>query len=141
MEQGSVTLAAQLGELGPQFLVELVRRVVAVERGGGVLGGRDVGEHLGRIGRVIGIEDVGGDLRPMHPAALRLASIVEHAGGQLQFGIGELVGRSRSGKIRHRIVGGIEPLSGGVLQAGDHALGAVGELPAWVHCGAYSRAL
>ena len=55
----AVALAAQLGELRLQLLVELVRRVVAVERRGGVLRGRDVGEHFGRIGRMLGIEDVG----------------------------------------------------------------------------------
>ena len=127
MNHRSVTLAAQLGELGLQVLVELVRRVVAVERCGRVLGGRDIGEHFRRIGRVLGILDVGGDLRPVHPAALGLSRIVEHARGQFQFGFGELVRRSGGGKIRHRIVGRIEALGGGVLQTGDHALAAVGQ--------------
>ena len=77
---------------------------------------------------MLGIEDVGRDLRPVHPAALRLARIVQHAGGQLQFGVGELVRRGGGGEIRHRIVGRIEAIGGGVLQAGDHALGAVGQL-------------
>ena len=108
-------------------LVELVRRVVAVERSGRVLGGRDVGEHFRRIGRVLGILDVARDLRPVHPAALGLSRIVEHARGQFQFGFGKLVRRSGGGKIRHRIVGRIEALGGGVLQAGDHALAAVGQ--------------
>ena len=76
---------------------------------------------------MLGIQDVGGDLRPVHPAALGLARIVEHARGQFQFGFGELVRRSGGGKIRHRIVGRIEALGGGVLQAGDHALAAVGQ--------------
>ena len=127
MDHRSVALAAQLGELGLQFLVELVRRVVAIERCGRVLGGRDVGEHFRRIGRVLGILDVGGDLRPVHPAALGLSRIVEHARGQFQFGLGELVRRSGGRKIRHRIVGRIEALGGGVLQTGDHALAAVGQ--------------
>ena len=87
-----------------------------------------VGQHFGRIGRMLGIEDIGRDLRPVHPAALRLACIVEHAGGQLQFGVGELVGRGGGGEIRHRIVGGIEAFGGGILQAGDDALGAGGQL-------------
>ena len=127
VDHRSVALAAQLGELGLQFLVELVRRVVAVERCGRVLGGRDVGEHFRRIGRVLGILDVGGDLRPVHPAALGLSRIVEHARGQFQFGFGELVRRSGGRKIRHRIVGRIEALGGGILQTGDHALAAVGQ--------------
>ena len=120
----SVALAAQLGELRLQILVELVRRIVAVERRGSVLGGRDVGQHFGGIGRMLGIEDVGGDLRPVHPAALRLAGIVEHAGGQFQLGFGELIRRSGGSEIRHRIFGRIEPFGGGILQAGDHAFAA-----------------
>src|SRR5882757_2991556 len=76
---------------------------------------------------MIWIEDVGRDLRPVHPAALRLARIVQHAGGQLQFGVGELVGRGGGSEIRHRIIGGIEAFGGGVLQAGDDALAAVGQ--------------
>ena len=127
LDHRPVALAAQFGELGLQFLVELVRRVVAVERGRSVLGGRDIGEHFGRIGRVLGILDVGGDLRPVHPAALGLPRIVEHARGQFQFGFGELVRRSGSGKIRHRIVGRVEALGGGILQTGDNALAAIGQ--------------
>ena len=76
---------------------------------------------------MLGIEDVGRDLRPVHPAALRLARIVEHAGGQFQFGFGKLVRRGGGGEIRHRIVGRIEAFGGGILQAGDHALAAVGQ--------------
>ena len=87
----SFALATQLGELRLQILVELVRRIVAVERRGSVLGGRDVGQHFGGIGRVFGIENIAGNLRPVHPAALRLACIVEHAGSQFQFGFGKLI--------------------------------------------------
>ena len=40
LDDRPVTLAAQFGELRLQFAIELLRRVVAVERRGGVLGGR-----------------------------------------------------------------------------------------------------
>ena len=67
------------------------------------------------------------DLRPVHAAALRLARIVEHAGGQLQFGFGERIRRGGGGEIRHRIIGGIEAVGGRILQPRDHALGAGGQ--------------
>ena len=64
-----------------------------------------------------------GDLRPVHAAALRVARIVQHAGGELQFGVGQRVRRGRSGEIRHRIVGRVEAVGRGILQPRDHALG------------------
>ncbi len=86
LDHRSIALAAQFGELRLQFAIELVRRVVAVERRGGILGGRDIRQHFSGIGRMIRILDVGADLRPVHPAALRLARVIQHAGGQLQIG-------------------------------------------------------
>ena len=124
----AIALAAQFGKLRLQLLVELVRRVVAVEGGGSILGGRDVGQHFGGIGRVLGIENIGRDLRPVHPAALRLTRIVQHAVGQLQFGVGQLVRRGGGSEIRQRIVGGIQAVGSRVLQPRDHALGAGGQL-------------
>ena len=115
----AIALAAQFGELRLQLAIELLRRVVAVERRGGVLGGRDIGQHFGGIGRMLRILDVAADLRPVHPAALRLARIVQHAGGQLQFGFRQRIRRGRRGEIRHRIVGGVQAVGGGVLEARD----------------------
>ena len=68
---------------------------------------------------MFGIEDVGRDLRPVHPAALRLARIVQHAGGQFQFGFRQRIRRCRRGEIRHRIVGRVQAFGGGILQPGD----------------------
>ncbi len=124
----AVALAAQLGELGLQLLVELVRRVVAVERRGGVGRGRDLGEHLVGVDRMFGIENVAADLRPVHAAALGMACIVEHAGGELQLGIGQRIGRGGAGEIWHRIVGGVEAVGGRVLQPCDDALGRRGQV-------------
>jgi len=78
----ALALAAQFGEFLLQFAIQLVRRVVALQRRAGILGRRDIGKDLGRIGRMIGIEDVRADLRPVHPAALGLARVIERAGGQ-----------------------------------------------------------
>ena len=91
---------------------------------------------------MLGIEDVAADLRPVHAAALGLARIVEHAGGEFQLGIGERIRRGGGGEIRHRIVGGIEAVGGRILQPRDHALGRCGQrCRPWVHTGAKSRAL
>ena len=127
LKHRSIALAAQFGQFLLQLAVKLVRRVVALQRRAGVLRRGDIGEHLGRIGRMIGIEDVRADLRPVHPAALGLTRVVEHAGGQFQFGIRERIRRRCSGEIRHRIVGGIEAVGRGVLEPCNHALGACGE--------------
>ena len=67
------------------------------------------------------------DLRPVHPAALRLARIVQHAGGQLQFGFRKRIRRGRRGEIRHRIIGRIQAFGGGILEARDDALAALGQ--------------
>ena len=74
--------------------------------------------------RVLGIGDVGRDLRPMHPAALRLARIVEHAGGEFQFGFGERVGRRRRRRNPAPDSRPDQAVGGGGLEARDHALGA-----------------
>ena len=76
---------------------------------------------------MFGIEDVGRDLRPVHPAALRLAGVVEYARCQLQLGFCNLIRRGCGSEIRHRIVGRVQALGGGVLEPCDHALGAGGE--------------
>ena len=89
---------------------------------------------------MLGIEDVAADLRPVHAAALGLARIVEHAGGELQLGFGERIGRRGGGEIRHRVIGGIEAVGRRILQPRDHALGRAVRLPPWVQTGAKSRA-
>ena len=68
-----------------------------------------------------------GDLRPVHPAALRLARVIEHAGGQLQVGFGKRIRRGRGREIRHRIIRCIQALGGCVLQTRDDALAAVAQ--------------
>ncbi len=108
LDRRPVALAAQFGELRLQFAVELLRRVVAVERRRGVLGGGDVSQHFGGIDRMFRILDIARDLRPVHPAALRLARIIHHARGQLQVGFRQRVGAVGRREIRHRIVGCVQ---------------------------------
>ena len=127
LDRRAIADAAQFGELRLQFAIELLRRVVAVERGGCVLGRRDIGQHFGRIGRVLGVLDVARDLRIVHPAALRLTRIVQHAVGQFEVGFGQRVRRGRGGKIRRRIIGGVQAVGGGILEARDDALGGLGQ--------------
>ena len=73
------------------------------------------------------ILDVGRDLRPVHPAALRLTRIVHHAGGQFQIGFRQRVGGIGRRKIRHRIVGRVQTVGGGILQPRDDALAVRGQ--------------
>ena len=76
---------------------------------------------------MLGIEDVAADLRPVHPAALRLARVIQHAGGQLQFGFRKRIRRGRRGEIRHRIIGGVQAVGGGILEPRDDAFAARGQ--------------
>ena len=76
---------------------------------------------------MIGIEDVGADLRPVHPAALGLARVIQHAGGQLQFGVRKSIRRSRRSKIRHRVIGGIQAIGIRILEPCDDAFAALGQ--------------
>jgi len=117
-------LAAQLGELRLQFAVELLWRVVAVKCCGRVLGGGDIRQHFGGISRMLRILDVSADLRPVHPAALRLTRVVQHAGGQLQLSVRQQIRRGRRSEIRHRIVGGIQAIRGGIPETRDDAFTA-----------------
>ena len=59
LDHRSVALAAQFGELRLELLVELLRRVVAVERRGRIFRAGDVRQHFIGIDRVLGIGDVG----------------------------------------------------------------------------------
>jgi hypothetical protein len=120
-------LATQFGKLRLQFAIELMWRVVARKRRRGILGARDICQHFRGIGRMLGILDVAADLRPVHPAALRLARVIQHAGGQFQFGFGKLIRRGRGRKIRHRIIGRIQAFRGGILQTCDDAFAARGQ--------------
>jgi hypothetical protein len=86
-----IALTAQFRQLRLEFAIELLRRVVAVQRHGGILRRRDIRQHFRRIGRMVRIENIATDLRPVHPAALRLTRIVQYAGGQFQLGIRQRV--------------------------------------------------
>ena len=55
-----------------------MRRLIAVERLGGVLGGRDLAQHVERLRARLLVDDVGADARIVHAAGLRMARIVEH---------------------------------------------------------------
>ena len=67
------------------------------------------------------------DLRPVKPAALCLARVIEHAAGQLQIGFRKLIRRGRRREIRHRIVGGIQAFGSRILQACDDAFAVLGQ--------------
>jgi hypothetical protein len=73
------------------------------------------------------ILNVAADLGPVHPAALGLARIVEHAGGQLQIGFCKRVRRRCCAEIRHRIVGGVQAIGGGIPETRDDALSGRGQ--------------
>jgi len=66
---------------------------------------------------MIGVRNISADLRPVHPAALRLAGIIQHAGGQFQFGFRKRVGRGRRVALDRA-----EPERGGGDVRGDTGL-------------------
>ena len=68
------------GALAPDGLLTLhekpeLRRIVAVERVADVVGQRDVGENLGRLGRHLIVGDVGSDARIMDTPELGVTRI------------------------------------------------------------------
>ena len=86
-----------------------------------------IGQHFDGIDRVFRILDIARDLGIVHPAALRLARIIHHAGGQFQIGFRQRIGIGGGGEIRRRIIGGIEAVGGGILQPRDDALAGRGQ--------------
>src|SRR5260370_30717864 len=70
LDHRSVALAAQFGEFCLQLLVELLRRIVAVERRRGVFGGGYGRQPLVWIGRVLGGGAVSSNLGPLPAPAL-----------------------------------------------------------------------
>ena len=67
------------------------------------------------------ILDIPAHLRPVHPAALRLPSVIQHAGGQFQIGFRKHVGIAAI-EVRHRIIGRVQSLGSAILQPRNHAL-------------------
>ena len=63
----------------------------------------------------------------MHAATLRLAGVIQHAGGKLQVGLRQRIRRGRSSEIGHRVIGSVETIGCGILQAGNHALAGLRE--------------
>ena len=119
--------AAQLGELLLERAEALVRRIVALDRGVDVGGSRELLEHLVRIGRVVAVFDIGGDARRRDAADGEMAHVGQHRFGELQVAGGERLGAVDGAEFRHRIIGGVEAVVGGVLQLRDGGLGLRGQ--------------
>ena len=98
-------------------------RAEIVERGGGVGDPGDLGEDLRRIGRILRQFDVVADAGIGEAARLQVAGVSEHRLRELEFGFGQRV-RAQAGKGRRLIVGDVETVGVGALQACNDGPGA-----------------
>ena len=112
-------IGAQRGELVLEFPEGLLLRIEAVEGGVDVVGAGDLLEDVGRVGRVIAVVDLHEDARRRDAAGLKLARECQHRTGEVEVGAGKLIGAGSAVEVRHRIIGGVEPVGGRILKPGD----------------------
>ena len=119
---------AQLGEFFLQGLEAAVRRIEAVERRVGVVGVRDLLEHVGRLRQMVAVFDFDRNAGRRDAADRQVTGKGQHRIGELDVAVGERLRPGEAAELRHRIIGRVEPFGGGVLEPRDHGLGARREL-------------
>ena len=124
---GARSAGAQLGELGLERLVRLMRRIEAVERGVDVAGVRNTFENVGGLGRARAVIDFRDDAVRRDAAGRKMTGEGQNRLRQPDIGGGERVGGGSACEVRRRIIGRVERVGPGILQAGDRRLGVAGE--------------
>ena len=116
---------AQFGELGLERAEALMRRIEAFERGVGVARPSAILRRMSAGSGVwFAVVDFGQHAGRRDAADLQMAGEGQHRIGELDVAVGQRLGAGEAAEFRHRIIGGIEPVGGGVLEPRDHRLGA-----------------
>ena len=104
-----------------------MRRLEAADAGIGVASIRNLLENVGGIRCVVAVVHFHRHARRRDTADRQMTGVSQYRMGELDVARGERIGAAGGAEIRHRIIGRIERVGAGILEACDRGLGVAGQ--------------